>query len=444
MEKALFLLGEKRFRELRELLCSMEPADIAQLLEEVPEEQLIIIFRLLPKETAAEVFVEMESSDEQVLISAFSDIELRDVVNQLFIDDTVDIIEEMPANVVSRILRSVSADRRTLINELLKYPEDSTGSVMTIEYIDLRADMTVDDAMKRIRRTALNKETVYTCYVTDNRRHLIGYVDAVTLMVSEPDALIGDMMETAVISAETTENKEDTAAKIQKYDLLALPVVDAENRLVGIVTVDDAMDVITEANEEDFVKMSAMQPIEEGYFKTSVFKHARKRIVWLLILMLSATFSGMIITKYENAFAAVPLLVSFLPMLMDTGGNCGAQSSTMIIRGLALDEIKLRDYPRALFKEIRIGLLVGVTLAAVNFARVLIQYGDVKLGVVLSLTLMGSSLLAKTLGCSLPMLAKKIGVDPAIMASPLITTMVDCFTVFVYFNVALVIMGLTI
>lgn len=443
-ELLISLLEDRRFTELRAYLEDMEPADIAAFLADVSEEDLPIIFRLLPKETAAEVFVEMDGEQEQILIEAFSDKELREVISQLFADDTVDVIEEMPANVVSRIIRNVPAEKRGAVNELLKYPDDSAGSVMTVEYIDLRGSMSVGDALKRIRRTALNKETVYTCYVTDDRRRLIGFVTALTLMITDEDTLIGDVMDTAVISAKTTDDKTDVAEQIKKYDLLALPVVDTETRLVGIITVDDAIDVMSEAAEDEFAKMAAVQPMENSYFKTSVFDHAKKRIVWLLILMLSATVSGMIITHYENAFAAVPVLVAFLPMLMDTGGNCGAQSATMIIRGLAIDEIKLSDYPRALFKEVRIGLTIGVALAVVNFIRVLIQYQNVKLGIVLGLTLMGASLLAKTLGCTLPMVAKKVGLDPAIMASPLITTIVDCFTVFVYFNIAMIIMGISI
>ncbi len=444
MEEALVLIEEKSFRELREMLCEWEPADIASLLATLPDDRLVVIFRLLPKEIAAEVFVEMDADAEELLIGAYSDSELREVINLLFMDDTVDIIEEMPANVVSRMLKAVSPDKRLLINELLKYPESTAGSVMTTEYIVLRADMTVDDAMKRIRRTGISKETVYTCYVTDPRRRLIGYIDAVTLMIADPDELIGDLMETSVISAKTTDNKEDTAADIQKYDLLALPVVDGENRLVGIITVDDAIDVITEANEDDFAIMSAMQPIEETYFKTPVLTHAKNRIIWLVILMLSASISGIIITHYENTFATVPILVSFIPMLMNTGGNCGSQSSTMIIRGLATDEISPSDFLRALFKEFRIGVLIGAALFVVGFVQIMIQQNDLRLALTVGLTLVCSAMLAKLLGCTLPILAKILKLDPAIMASPFITTIVDCFTVFVYFNIALVVMNLSV
>ena len=443
-EQAIALLNEKHLRELRELLCEMEPADIALFMSEVPEEDMPLIFRLLPKELAAEVFVEMDSDEEQLLIHSFNDIELRSILDELFADDTADIIEEMPANVVSRMLKNIAPDRRNQINELLRYPEDSAGSVMTVEYIDLRESMTVEDAFKRIRRTGLNRETVYTCYVTDKNRHLIGLITALTLMISGEDSLIGDIMETNVISVETTDEKTFVATQIKKYDLLALPVVDRETRLVGIVTVDDAIDVLSQAVEEDIQKMSAVTPLEDSYFKTSVLTHAKNRILWLLLLMFSATFSGIIITRYEDAFEVIPVLVAFLPMLMGTGGNCGSQASTMIIRGLALNEIRLSDFPRALFKEFRVGILIGISLGILNFIRVIIQYRDVKLGIVLGLTVCCVSIVAKCLGCILPMLVKTVKLDPAIMASPLIATILDCFTIFVYFNIALVVLGLTI
>lgn len=442
LEYAHKLLNDKKFREIRKLLSEMAPADIAFFISEITEEEIPVIFRLLPKELAAEVFVEMDYDEEQLLIQSFNDIELKSVLDELFADDTVDIIEEMPANVVSRMLKIISPDKRIQINELLQYPDDSAGSVMTVEYIDLRQDMTVEDAFKRIRRTGLNRETVYTCYVTDGNRHLIGLITALTLMISDEKEIIENIMETNVISVETTDDKMFVATQIKKYDLLALPVVDKEKRIVGIVTVDDAIDVLTEAVEEDIQIMSAVTPLDDSYFKTSVFKHGRNRIVWLLILMFSATISGIIITNYENAFAAIPVLVSFLPMLMDTGGNCGAQASTMIIRGLALDEIRLSDFYKALWKEFRIGTLIGLLLGVFNFLRVLIQYRDIKLGIVLGLTVSCAAIVAKSLGCMLPMLAKKIKLDPAIMAAPLITTMVDCFTIFVYFNIAMKIMNI--
>ncbi len=435
-EQVFELIKEKKFGQLRLALADMEPIDVAAILQEASERDLPVIFRLLPKELAADVFVEMESGEQELLITTLSDTELQEVTGQLFADDTVDIIEEMPANVVARILRSVSPDRRKIINELLKYPDNSAGSIMTTEYVDLHIDMSVSDAFQHIKKTGLNKETVYTCYVTDRARHLTGVVSALTLMLADTEASIGDIMDKNVIYAETLEKKEDVAHKIEKYDFLALPVVDGEKRLVGIVTVDDAIDVITEEAEDQFAMMAAVSPMEDDYLHTSVITHARKRIIWLLILMVSAKISGQIITHYQNIFASVPLLISFLPMLMDTGGNCGSQSSTMIIRGLATEELHMRDYFRALFKELRIGLMIGITLAVVNFGITVVLYHSVPLGIVSGITLICTVLMAKALGCSLPMLAKRLHLDPAIMASPLITTMVDCFTVFLYFKIA--------
>ncbi len=439
---ALQYLEERNFVQLRSVLDSMEPADIAHLLDEAPEEDLLLLFRVLPKELAADTFAEMDSDEAMLLINAFSDSELENVFSQLFADDTVDFLEEMPASVVRRILSKIPPERRAKVNELMKYPPESAGSAMTIEYVDLTADMTVGETLKRIRRTGLKKESVYNCYVVDDYRHLIGDLTALDLLTHEEDEQISDIMNTSTICVETMANKEEAGRLFKKYDLLALPVVDKEKRLVGIITVDDALDVIDEATEEDFAKMAAMQPIENTYFKTSVFSHAKKRIVWLLVLMISATVSGMIITHYQEAFASIPLLVAFLPMLMDTGGNCGSQASTLIIRGLAVDEIHLRDYGKALWKELRIALLVGCTLAIVSFLRVLIQYHNPGLGFVLGITILCTVLFAKILGCTLPMLARKIGLDPAIMASPLITTLCDCFTVFLYFKIATVVFGL--
>ena len=443
-EKALVLLIEHKFKELRDLIVELCPADAAALMSEFPKEVLPVIFRLLPKEMAAETFVEMSSDAQTQLVEAFSDMELKSVMDQLFVDDMVDVLEEMPANVVRRIVGTCTPERRRVINEVLNYPDNSAGSIMTIEYIDFTPEMTVEEAFARIRKTGLNKETIYTCYVTDDNRHLIGLVTAKDLMLAESSQTVGEIMETNVISATTTTDKKEVADMISKYDFLALPIVDSENRLVGIVTVDDAIDVITEAAEDEFAKMAAMAPIEKEYFKTSVFTHAKKRIVWLLVLMISATITGAIITRYENAFAALPILVAFLPMLMDTGGNCGAQSSTMVIRGLAVGEIEPKDFFRVYFKEIRVGLLISGVLAVVNTARILIQYhnDDRKylLALVTSLTLMCAVLIAKSLGCTLPLLAKKLKLDPAIMASPMLTTICDTCVVMIYFNIAMLIM----
>jgi Mg2+ transporter (mgtE) len=447
-ERALVLLVERKFTELRELLEEMNPTDIAALLEQFPHELLPVIFRLLPKELAADTFVEMDTDLQQALIDAFTDLELKEVIDKLFVDDMVDIIDEMPANVVKRVLQNSSNEKRRMINEVLNYSKDSAGSVMTTEYVDLKADMTVEDAFKRIKRTGLKKETIYTCYVTDDNRTLLGVITAKDLMLAEYDETVGELMETNIIYANTTEDKEEAATKFRKYDLLAIPVVDKELRLIGIITVDDAIDVMQEAAEEDFARMAAIQPLEDSYFKTSVFQHVRKRVVWLLILMLSATITGAIITHYEEAFAAVPILVAFIPMLMDTGGNCGSQASTTIIRGMALDEIRMKDFFKVLSKEFFIGLLIGLILAVVNSIRVFIMYNSyeqsVRLMLVTGITLLCATVIAKLLGCILPMLAKKLKLDPAIMASPLLTTICDAFVIFIFFNIALVVMNMVV
>ncbi|MCI5810657.1 MAG: magnesium transporter [Clostridiales bacterium] len=445
-QELLTLLEQKKYCELHALMHKMQPVDLAEALDEMEDDKLLFVFRLLPKDLAAETFVEMDTQKQEAVIRCFSDNELRAVISELFADDTVAIIEEMPANVVKRIIQNADSALRRSINEILQYPADSAGSIMTTEFVDLKAEMTVDEAFRHIRKTGLDKETVYTCYIIDQNRHLTGVVNIKTLLLAEPDAKMSDLMEENVISVNTSDDKEDVAKKFEKYDFLAMPVVDRENRLVGIVTVDDAIDVMQEETNEDFAKMAAMAPIENTYLGTSVFVHARKRILWLLVLMLSATFTGLLITKYEQAFEALPLLVSFIPMLMDTGGNCGSQSSTMIIRCLATDEIAFKDYFRVLSKEIRISLCVSIVLATVNTLRVLLMYGfsheKLMLSIVLGITLIVAIFIAKVLGCSLPMLAKKCGLDPAIMAAPLITTIVDACSVLVYFNVATLILHL--
>lgn len=441
-EQALILLQEKRYFELREMLAGMNPVDIAALISELPEETLPRVFRILPKELAAETFVEMDGDEQEILIQSFSDVELREVLDEMYLDDTVDMIEEMPANVVKRILKNTDPELRRTINEVLNYPEDSAGSIMTIEYVDLKRDMTVEDAFKRIRRTGVDKETIYTCYVTDLDRKLLGVISVKTLLLSDYEDIIGDIMDENYIAASTLDDKEDVAHMFSKYALLALPVTDGENRLVGIVTVDDAIDVIEEEATEDIVKMGGITPTEDTYFKTPVWVHAKNRFVWLLLLMVSATFTGMIITRYEAAFAALPLLVALLPMVMDTSGNCGQQSSTMIIRGMALEEIHLSEYFRVLSRELLTALMVGVGLAAVNVARVVLMYGDWRLALISSGTLLCTVLLSKTLGCSLPMLAKRLKLDPALMAAPLITTIVDCCAVFIYFAIASAALGI--
>ena len=421
-------LHNRKFGEIRDLFTSMEPADIAILLSGTDPRTRRILFRILPKELAAETFVEMDSDEQEHLINAFSERELKDVLDELFVDDAVDIIEEMPANVVKRILKHTDPETRNTINEILKYPKDSAGSIMTTEYVSLRPSMTVSDAFDKIRRTGVDKETIYTCYVTNPDRKLLGLVSVRELLLSPYNTPVDSIMEKNIITVETTEDKEDVANKFDKYDFISLPVVDTENRLVGIVTFDDAIDVIQEEHTEDIQKMGAVQPMEETYLKTPVWKHAKNRITWLLLLMLSATITGSLLQSYEDALNALPILVSFIPMMMGTGGNCGAQSSTMIIRSLALNDIKPKDTIIVLLKELRIALIVGVVLAIVNSLRIFIMYSGndpLFLSVVSGLSLIGTAIIAQFLGALLPVLAKLCRLDPAIMAQPLITTIMD-------------------
>ncbi len=440
-ELAIELIGNKQFARLKADLQEMNPADIAYLVEEMNEDgefgekELILLYRILPKELAAETFTYMDSDTQMTLINAFSDKELRFVLDELYIDDTVDIIEEMPANVVSRILRNSDADARKQINQLLNYPKDSAGSVMTTEFVYLKKDSTVKEAFERIRKIGLVKETVYTCYVTENRR-LVGVVTVLDMLVADEDEHIEDIMETNVISVNTHDDREDVARTMSKYDLAAIPVVDAEERIVGIVTFDDAMDVMQEESTEDFARMAAVVPAEDSYFKTSVWSHAKSRIPWLLILMLSATLTGWISSQFEAQIAVIPMLVSFMPMVMGTGGNCGSQSSTLIIRGMALEEIRLKDFFKVVFKEFRIAIICAFTLALVNGLRVLIVYKSPVLAVVIALSLVGTVIIAKLVGAMLPMGAKALKLDPAIMANPLITTVVDSCSLLIYFTVA--------
>lgn len=442
MEEILELIEEKKMNQLHDILEDMNSADFPALFEELDEEKTIVIYRLLSKEKASEVFAELDSDVQEKLISYLTDKELRSMMNELFMDDAADLIEEMPAYVVKRILKNIKPENRKIINELLNYPEDSAGSMMTVELVDLKEQMTVNEAFDRIKKIGLKKETIYHCYVIDTKRKLKGIIDIKDLLVSERTELIKDIMDTNVITATTFTDKEEVAKMFDKYSLVAMPVVDKENRLVGIVTVDDAIDVLQEEVTEDFEKMAAIQPQEDTYFKTSVFSHAKSRIVWLLFLMLSSIVTGTIITNYEQAFAAVPLLVAFIPMIMGTGGNCGSQSSTLIIRGLAMDEIRMKDFLKAWWKEIRVASLVGIILALVNGVRIMVQYQDLQLSLVVGITIIMTVILSKSLGCILPMLAKKLKLDPAIMAAPLITTIVDTCSVLVFFNVAVIIMGI--
>ena len=445
-ELALELIGNKQFAALKSDLQEMNPADLAFLISELDEDedfsekQLIMLYRILPKELAAEAFTYMDSDTQMKLINIFSDKELRYVIDELYIDDTVDIIEEMPANVVSRILRNTDSETRKQINELLKYPKDSAGSVMTTEFVYFDREITVKEAFERIRKIGLVKETVYTCYVTEARK-LLGVVTVLEMLVADEDQRIEDIMETNVISVNTHDDQENVARTMSKYDFAAIPVVDNENRLVGIVTFDDAMDVLQEENTEDFAKMAAVMPAEDSYFKTSVFQHAKSRIPWLLVLMLSAALTGMISTQFEAQIAMIPMLVSFMPMVMGTGGNCGSQSSTLIIRGMAIEEIRLRDFFKVIFKEFRVALLCSVVLAIVNGARIWITYSDPELAIVIALSIIGTVILAKLVGAMLPMAAKAVKLDPAIMATPLITTVVDSCSLLIYFTIATTILA---
>lgn len=452
MEQLSELLEQKKFGQLRELLTSLNPADIAQILQDAEESEFLILFRILPKELAAETFVEMDNDRQEFLISAFSDRELKNVLDEMYADDAADLIEEMPAGVVKRILRHTDPEMRKDINQLLRYPKDSAGSIMTTEYVDLKKHLTVAEAFDRIRRIGVDKETIYTCYVTDENRKLIGLVSAKDLMLSDYNQAIDEIMETNITYVNTLEDKEDVAIMFDKYDFLALPVVDAEDRLVGIVTVDDAIDVLQDENTEDITKMAAVVPSEDTYLKTPAWKHAKNRIFWLLFLMLSATITGSILQEYENAFVAIPILVAFVPMLTGTGGNCSSQSSTMIIRGLALGEIRFKDFFRVVFKELRIGLLAGLVLALVNAGRIYLVYShnaDVisqvslfNLALISGLSLIGIVILAKCIGCILPMLAKKCGLDPALMAAPLLSTILDTCSVMIFFSIAMTILKL--
>lgn len=448
VEKIEDLLSRKQYAPLRDLLLPLEAADIAALCGELGE-KVPLVFRLLPKELAAEVFVELDSDQQELLIQSFSNTELKEVLDELYLDDTVDIVEEMPANVVKRILRHSDPEMRKSINEILKYPDDSTGSIMTTEFVDLKETMTVEDALKRIRRTGPDKETINICYVIDEQRHLIGVLSIRTLLLAEEDDVIGDIMERNFICVQTLDDQESTARALSKYDFLALPVVDTETRLVGIVTVDDAMDVLQEEVTEDIEKMAAILPSDKPYLKTGVWETWKARTPWLLVLMLSATFTGIILTHFESALMSCAILTSFVPMLSGTGGNSGTQASTAVIRALSLGELHFSDVLRVLWKEFRVALSCGVCLAAANFVKMLLvdrwllQNPAVTpmVALVVCITLVGTVLCAKLVGCSLPLLAEKIGFDPAVMASPFISTIVDSISLLIYFQVASLILG---
>lgn len=430
------LLSAKKYASLRDVLSTMNEADIAVIFEEIDNDSIPLLFRLLPKDLAADTFALMDSEYQEMLIRGFSDNELKEVFDELYVDDAADIVEEMPANVVKRILKNTDPETRHTINEILKYPEDSAGSVMTTDYISLRPKMTVSDAIKRIRRTIADAETAYICFVTNDDRTLIGYLPIKDLLLADEDKRIKDIMDQTLICVHTHDDKEQVARDMSHYDFAAMPVVDDEGRLVGIVTFDDAIDVLQDEVTEDIERMAAIAPNEESYFKTSDIKHARNRIVWLLVLMLSAAITGTILTRYEEACSSIPLLVAFIPMLMSTGGNCGSQSSTMIIRGMSLDEIKLKDFFRVVWTELRVSVLIGVVLSVVNGIRIWIMNGDLRVATVVSLSVAGIVIVSQFIGCTLPMLAKRCKLDPAVMAAPLITTIVDAASILIYFSIA--------
>ena len=452
VEKALLkMLDEKKYASLRDILVTMNPSDVAGLFDGLEEKQIPVMFRLLPKEQAAETFVEMEPEAQQLLIQGFSDNELREVLDELYVDDAADLVEEMPANVVRRILTQAGPEMRSSINQILRYPENSAGALMTMEYVSLRLDMTVEESILRIRRQGVDKETIYTCYVLSADRTLQGIVTVKDLLLAESDDTeIQEIMTENVISVTTQDDQEEVAKMFSKYNFLALPVVDTEKRMVGIVTFDDAMDVMEEEATEDMEIMAAMTPSEKSYLKSSPFDLYKHRIPWLMLLMVSATFTGMIISSFESALALLPALTAFIPMLMDTGGNCGSQSSVTVIRALSLDELELSDVFNVLWKEVRTAVLCGISLAAVCFLKVLLvdrllmhnESISLSVDLVICLALGVTVVMAKMVGCTLPLLAKRLGFDPAVMASPFITTIVDALSLLVYFLFAKTILGL--
>ena len=450
MEQLEEMAERKQWTALRHLLSQEEPADIADVLSQLPDARLPVLYRLLPKELAAEVFVEMEAEEQELLIKTFSDTELKEVLDELYVDDTVDIIEEMPASVVKRILQSADPETRRSVNEILNYPEDSAGSIMTTEFVDLKRDMTVEDAFKRIRRTGVDKETINICYVVDPSRHLLGLVSIRTLLLSDYEDVIEEIMETNVIAVSTIEDREDVAQSLSKYDFLAMPVVDDEHRLVGIVTIDDAIDVMEKEATEDFERIAGINPTDKPYLRTGVWETVKSRIPWLLLLMLSATFTGMVIAGFEDALAACSVLTVFIPMLMDTGGNSGNQASVALIRSLSLDEVGFGDLIAVLWKEIRVAVSCGAILAVCNFGKLMLvdrlllgnRAVTVPVAAVICLTLVCTVFCAKVVGSLLPLLSDKIGLDPAVVAGPFITTIVDVVSLLIYFAFATALLGL--
>ena len=451
VEKTLLhMLEEKKYATLRDILRTMNPSDVAGIFTDLEDNQIPIMFRLLPKEQAADTFVEMDPDAQELLIRGFSDNELKEVLDELYVDDAADIVEEMPANVVKRILKHADPEMRSSINQILRYPENSAGSIMTTEYVSLRPHMTVEEAILRIRRQGVDKETIYTCYVTAKDKTLIGLVTVKDLLLAEDDEMkIEDIMLTNMIFVNTRTDQEEVARMFSKYNFLALPVVDGENRMVGIVTFDDAMDVMEEEATEDMELMSGMTPSEKPYLKSSAFELFKNRIPWLMLMMVSATFTGLIMTAFEDALAAQIALSAFIPMLMGTGGNSGAQSSVTVIRGLSLGELKFRDIGTVLWKEMRTAVMCGVTLAVVCFVKIWlvdrIAFGNTNISLmvdlVVCLALAVTVIVAKIVGCLLPIGAKAIKLDPAVMASPFISTIVDALSLLVYFLFAKMLLG---
>lgn len=437
MEEILELLETKQYTSLRQKLTEYNDADIAAILGELPEEVRIKVFRILPKDTAADAFAYLEVEDQQLIITSMSDAEAAGIINTMMADDAADLFEEMPANIVKRLLANVSPEARRDINHLLRYPEDSAGSIMTVEYVDLKENLTVAQALERVRKVGIDSETINICYVLDAGRHLVGTAALRYLLLSDPDAIIGDIMHENVISVNTLSDQEEVARQFQKYDFTSMPVVDNENRLVGIITVDDIMDIVEEETTEDIEKMAAILPSDKSYMRTGVFETWKKRIPWLLLLMVSATFTGGIIKKFEDALQTCVVLTTFIPMLMDTGGNAGGQASVTIIRGLSLDEISFKDLFKVVWKEFRVAIVCGITLAVCNFAKLMLfDKVGLTVALVVCLTLVAAVVIAKFIGCTLPMLAKKVGFDPAVMASPFITTIVDALSLIIYFSIA--------
>ena len=433
----LELLNEGKYAKLKEEINEENAPNLAEFFEEIPEDKRILVFRLLTKDNAAETFAYMDSDMQEEIVNSFTDNEVETIINELSVDDAVDFLSELPANVVTRVLKSVSEDRRKTINRFLNYPEDSAGSIMTIEFMAIHQDYTVGKAMELIRKTGIDKETIYTCYVVDSRKKLVGVVSLRNLLLSNDEEKVSDIMEDDVIFVRTLDDQEDTANIFKKYNLIALPVVDNEQRLVGIITVDDIVDVIEEENTEDIEKMSALLPSEDQYLKTSVFTLSKNRIIWLLVLMISGTLSSAIISGYNSVLSSSVILAAFLPILMDTGGNAGSQASTLIIRGMAIGEIEMSDVLSVVWKELRVGAICGVVLGFVNFIRILALGGTpMAVNITVSISLAITVVVSKTIGCMLPMLAKKLKFDPAIMAGPLITTVVDSVSLVIFFNVA--------